>query len=149
MKLTNVKTEKHDFMLGNTVKQHIPVLTFLTALLIVDYSVILCFTRFLTDWALSFIPRIVFHLFCVQMIMSVIQQKLYQLRRTLKAAEDDASVLDNLEEVYIEVWELSKMINDKFQISIGVVLLQQYLDMKSCLFWSFEYIREHRLSFII
>lgn len=53
------------------------------------------------------------------------QQKLYQLRRTLKAAEDDASVLDNLEEVYIEVWELSKMINDKFQISIGVVLLQQ------------------------
>lgn len=141
-----VREKESDLMM----KQRIVLLIFVATLFVVDYSVTLSFTRFVSDWALSLTPRIVFYLFCVQKIiyMSVVQQRLCQIRRGLDENEDDTSVLGYLEDIYIEIWELSKLINHKFQISFGIVLLQLYMDMTICMFWTAEYILVFRLSYI-
>lgn len=134
-------TKKFDLTMKSIVKQHLHSFTFLLTLFMVNYLVILNKTRFLTDWLLSIIPRIVFYLFSVQIIiyMSVVEQKLFQVRRNLDA-DNNARILDIIEDVYIEVWEMCQMINYKFQISIGVVLLQFFLDMTITAFWGIEYI---------
>lgn len=135
----NIK--KCNLLMKNVIKGHIPVCSFLLTMFIVNYLIIINVTRFVTDWALLVIPRLVFYLFCVQMIIyiSVVGQKLQQIRLSLEA-NGYSIVLDDLEEVYIEVWELSEMINNKFQISFGVVLLQLFLDMTICAFWGLEYL---------
>lgn len=166
-KLLDIKIEKIDELITThfngvsdmqeankslSLKRHIVPIILTTSLIAIAYCFILYYTRFLSDWTLSLMPRIVFHFFCINMIIQwdVVQKRIRLVRQHLEEfnTENEKSMINSLEDIYIEIWELAQLINYKFQISIGIVLLQQYLDLTICSFWTLEYVKALHSSFI-